>query len=85
MTNVETLREKLLEVVRDKNAPFGSFKAACAELFEALGGESKLRALKKEALKIRTTRRGLGTVEELDKLMELEKQIDELERCKLWK
>ena len=61
------------------------FRDLCAELFEELGGESKLRALKKEALKIRTTRRGLGTVEELDKLMELEKQIDELERYKLWK
>lgn len=81
MTNIEILRENLLKVVRDKNAPFGSFKTACAELFEALGGESKLRELKKACLK----ERAKGLDADIEKLIELELQADELERCKLWK
>lgn len=84
MTRLETLKNELYNAVCDKNAKMTDFRDLCAELFEEMGGENKLRALKKEALKIRTTR-GLGTAEELDKLIELEKQIDELERYKLWK
>ena len=82
MTNkVETLREKLLEMVRDKNAKVSSFKAVCAELFEALGGENKLRELKKACLKERAKRLDA----DMDKLFELEKQIDELERYQSWR
>lgn len=85
MTRLETLKNRLYEAVCDKNAKMTDFRDLCAELFEEMGGENKLKALKKEALKIRTTRRGLGTLEELNELIELEKQIDELERYKLWK
>jgi hypothetical protein len=85
MTRLETLRNELYEAICDKDAKMTDFRDLCAELFNELGGENKLRALKKEALKIRTTRRGLGTLEELNELIELEKQIDELERYKLWK
>lgn len=84
MTRLETLRNELYNAVCDKNAKMADFRDLCAELFNEMGGESKLRELKKEALKIRTTK-GLGTLEELEELMELEKQIDELERYKLWK
>lgn len=84
--NIEMLKAELMELVRDTTTGLTSrWHKVCNALFEELGGESKLKALKKEALKIRTTSRGLGTLEELDKLMELEKQIDELERYKLWK
>jgi hypothetical protein len=83
MTRLETLRNELYNAVTDKNAKMADFRDLCAELFNEMGGESKLRELKKEALKARA--RGLGALEELDELMELEKQIDELERYKLWK
>lgn len=85
MTNtIEMLKAELLELVRDTTTGLTPrWHEVCGALFEELGGESKLRALKKEALRTRT--RGLGTLEELNKLTELEKQIDELERYKLWK
>lgn len=83
MTNVETLRKELLEIVRDKNARVGAgkFREVCEKLFEALGGESKLRELKKACLKERAKKLDA----DMEKLFELEKQIDELERYKLWK
>ena len=81
MTKVEILREQLLEAVRDKNAKMSDFRPICSELFEALGGESKLRELKKACLKERAKRLDA----DVEKLIELEKQVDELERYKLWK
>lgn len=83
MTNtIEMLKDELMELVRDTTTGLTPrWHEICGELFKELGGESKLRELKKACLKERAKRLDA----DMDKLIELEKQIDELERYKLWK
>lgn len=83
MTNkIETLKAELMELVRDTTTGLTPrWHEICNALFEELGGESKLKELKKACLKERAKRLGA----DMDKLFELEKQIDELERYKLWR
>ena len=80
MTRYETLKNRLLEIVHDAKSTRAEFKAVCADLFEEMGGETELRALKKASVK--ENFKGLDV--DVDKLDKLNTKIREMEIYKEW-